>query len=77
MFDGWGDRPFITAALVRSVETADAALRDGVDGIIVFWPFFRVMMQSHLTDEWNKTFLGEWNSMHEAGLLNDLPVQSH
>ena len=77
MFDGWGDRPFITAALVRSVETADAALRDGVDGIIVFWPIFRDMMQSHLTDEWNKTFLSEWNSMHDAGLLNDLPVQSH
>ncbi|MCH8235140.1 MAG: hypothetical protein IIC29_03335, partial [Chloroflexi bacterium] len=38
MFDGWVERPFITAALVRSVETADAALRDGVDGIIVFWP---------------------------------------
>ena len=77
MFDGWGDRPFITAALVRSVETADAALRDGVDGIIVFWPIFRDMMQSHLTDEWNKTFLDEWNSMHDAGLLTGLPVQSH
>jgi transaldolase len=77
MFDGGGDRPFITAALVRSVETADAALRDGVDGIIVFWPIFRDMMQSHLTDEWNKTFLDEWNSMHDAGLLTGLPVQSH
>jgi transaldolase len=76
MFDGWGDRPFITAALVRSVETADAALSDGADGIIVFWPVFKEMMQSHLTDEWNKNFLDEWNSMHEAGLLNDLPVQS-
>jgi len=35
------------------------------------------MMQSHLTDEWNATFLGEWNAMNDAGLLNDLPVQSH
>jgi len=35
------------------------------------------MMQSHLTDEWNKTFLDEWNSMHDAGLLTGLPVQSH
>jgi transaldolase len=77
MFEGWADRPFITAALVRSVETAEAALSDGADGIIVFWPVFRDMMQNHLTDEWNKTFLGEWNSMNEAGLLNDLPAQSH
>ncbi|MDA0595942.1 MAG: hypothetical protein O2921_02145 [Chloroflexi bacterium] len=77
MFDGWADRPFITAALVRSIETADAALRDGVDGIIVFWPVFRDMMKNHLTDEWNNTFLDQWNSMNEAGLLKDLPVQSH
>ena len=75
MFDGWSDRPFITAALVRSVETADAALRDGADGIIVFWPIFKDMMQSHLTDEWNKTFLDEWNSMYDATLLEGLPVQ--
>ena len=75
MFDGWVERPFITAALVRSVDTADAALRDGADGIIVFWPVFRDMMQSHLTDEWNKTFLGEWNAMHEAGLLDGVPVR--
>ena len=77
MFDGWADRPFITAALVRSVETADIALSAGADGIIVFWPVFRDMMQSHLTDECNATFLNEWNSMNDAGLLNDLPVQSH
>ena len=77
MLDGWEDRPFITAALVRSVETADAAFRDGADGIIIFWPILKDMMHSHLTDEWNKTFLDEWNSMHNAGLLNDLPVQSH
>ena len=77
MLDGWGDRPFITAALVRSVETAEAALRDGADGIIIFWPILEDMMQSHLTDEWNKTFLDEWNAMDDAGLLNDLPVQPH
>jgi transaldolase len=77
VFDGWADRPFITAALVRSVETADAALRDGADGIIVFWPIFRDMMRNHLTDEWNKTFLDEWNSMFDAGLLEGLPVQRH
>jgi len=77
MFDGWIERPFITAALVRSVETAEAALRDGADGIIVFWPVFRDMMQNHLTDEWNTTFLNEWNSMYDAGLLEGLPVQRH
>ena len=77
MLDGWADRPFITAALVRSVETAEAALRDGADGIIIFWPILKDMMQSHLTDEWNKTFLDEWNSMDDAGLLDDLPVQPH
>ena len=77
MFDGWADRPFITAALVRSVETAELAIADGADGIIVFWPIFRDMMQHHLTDEWNATFLNEWNSMNDAGLLKDLPVQSH
>lgn len=77
MFDGWVERPFITAALVRSVETAEAALRDGADGIIVFWPVFRDMMQSHLTDEWNTTFLNEWNSMYDAGFLKGLPVQRH
>ena len=29
MFSGWGQRPFIMAALIRSVETAHAAFRDG------------------------------------------------
>ena len=77
MFEGWAERPFITAALVRSVETADAALRDGADGIIVFWPVFKDMMQNRLTDEWNTTFLGEWDSMHDAGLLEGVPVQNH
>jgi len=77
MFEGWADRPFITAALVRSVETAEAALSDGADGIIVFWPVFKDMIESHLTDEWNKTFLDEWNSMNDAGLMKDVPVQLH
>lgn len=77
MFDGWADRPFLTAALVRSVETAELALADGADGIIVFWPIFRDMMKSKLTDEWNATFLNEWNEMHDAGLLEGIPVQRH
>jgi transaldolase len=76
MFDGWANRPLITAALVRSTDTAYRALKDGADGIIVFWPVFRDMMQNHLTDEWNKTFLDNWNQMHSAGLLKGVPVKA-
>ena len=74
MFSGWEQRPFITAALVRSAETAHAALRDGADGIIIFWPLLKEMMQHPLTDEWNKTFMDNWVAMHESGLLKGLPV---
>lgn len=74
MFDGWEDRPYITAALVRSVETAEACFRDGADGIIIFWPIFRDMMLSKLTTEWNTTFLDQWNQMYDAGLLEGIPV---
>lgn len=77
MFDGWDDRPYITAALVRSVETAEACLRDGADGIIIFWPIFRDMLQSKLTTEWNATFLDQWNQMYDAGLLEGVPVKRH
>lgn len=76
MLENWAERPFITAALVRSVETAEAAIADGADGIIVFWPIFRDMMNHHLTDEWNSTFLNEWNDMNKSGLLQDLPIRS-
>ena len=72
-FSGWDQRPYITAALVRSTDTAHAAIRDGADGIIVFWPIFEEMLQNKLTDEWNTTFLNEWNAMHEAGLLEGVP----
>ena len=75
LFDGWENRPFLTAALVRSVDTAYQALKDGSDGIIVFWPIFRDMMQNHLTDEWNKIFLDEWNSMVDAKLMKGIPIQ--
>ena len=78
VFAGWDQRPFITAALVRSTDTAHAALRDGADGIIVFWPIFEQMMQSKLTDEWNTIFLNEWNAMDDAGLLAGVPYsQGH
>lgn len=74
MFRGWEQRPLVTAALVRSVDTAYAALRDGADGIIIFWPVLRDMMQHRLTDEWNKTFLDNWEQMRVAGQLKGLPV---
>ena len=74
MFSGWEHRPFITAALVRSVDTAYAALRDGADGIIIFWNVFAELMEHPLTDQWNRTFMDEWQQMHNAGYLNGVPV---
>jgi transaldolase len=75
-FSGWSERPFITAALVRSVDVAYRAFRDGADGIIIFWPILGEMMQHPLTDQWNQTFKTEWEKMHEAGLLKGVPVRS-
>ena len=71
-FYGWENRPFITAALVRSVTTAHKAIMDGADGIIIFWPIFEEMIKSKLTDEWNKIFLDNWNGIYEAGNLKDI-----
>lgn len=76
MFRNWEHRPYITAALVRSVETAYETLRDGADGIIIFWTVFRDMMEHPLTDQWNKTFMDEWISMYDGGLLQGLPVKT-
>ena len=72
---GWERRPLIMAALVRSVETAYAALRDGADEIVIFWPVFRDMLLHPLTDTWNKTFMDEWQEMDAAGKLADLPIR--
>ena len=77
IFADWAQRPHITAALVRSKDTAEAALRDGADGIIVFWPIFEEMLQARFTDEWNTTFLNEWNEMYDAGLLEGVPYSKH
>lgn len=74
MFSGWEHRPYITAALVRSVDTAYAALKDGADSIIVFWPIFEEMMRHPLTDHWNQTFLDEWVAMRDAGLTEGVPI---
>lgn len=76
MFNGWENRPYITAALVRSVDVAHRALRDGADGIIIFWNILEQMMQHPLTATWNTTFMDEWKAMHKAGLLEDVPVSS-
>ena len=75
MFAPWRQRPFVTAALVRSVETATAALAGGADGIIVFWPIFRDLLEHPLTATWNDTFAGEWRQMQEAGLLEGVVRQ--
>ena len=75
MFSGWQRRPLIMAALVRSPETAYAALREGADEIVIFWPVFRDMLQHPLTDQWNKTFMDQWQSMEYTGKLQDLPVR--
>ena len=75
MFAPWRQRPFVTAALVRSVETATAALAAGADGIIVFWPIFRDLLEHPLTATWNDTFAGEWRQMQEAGLLDGVVRQ--
>ena len=69
MFKGGDQRPYITAALIRSPETAYAALRDGADGIVIFWTVYKEMMSHPLTDQWNKTFLDECEEMNESGLL--------
>ena len=69
MFNGWENRPYITAALVRSVETAHLALNDGADGIIIFWNVYQEMLSHPLTKEWNDIFLDEWKQMEHSGML--------
>ncbi len=75
VFGGWEQRPFIQAALVRTVETAHAAFRDGADELVTMWTVYRDMMEHPLTDKWNKTFMDEWVDMHENGMLEGLPVK--
>ncbi len=75
MFDGWEQRPFIMAALVRTVDTAYAAFRDGADELVTMWSVYRDMMDHPLTTQWNKIFMDEWLDMHDNGLLDGVPVQ--
>jgi transaldolase len=77
MFAGWEQRPFIMAALVRTVETATAAFRDGADELVTMWTVYRDMMDHPLTAQWNKIFMDEWLDMHEKGLLKGVPVKPH
>ena len=77
MFKGWQQRPYIMAALIRTVETAHAAFRDGCDELVTMWTVYRDMMDHPLTEQWNKTFMDEWADMHENGLLEGVPVRSH
>ena len=74
MFSGWEHRPFVMAALVRTVETAYAAFRDGADELVTMWTVYRDMLEHPLTDIWNKTFMDQWLEMHEAGKLEGVPV---
>lgn len=74
MFNGWTQRPYIMAALVRSVETAHAAFRDGADELVTMWTVYRDMIDHPLTEEWNKIFMDEWVDMHKNGLLEGVPV---
>ena len=74
-FRGWEHRPFIMAALVRSVETAHAAFRDGADELVTMWTVYRDMLEHPLTEIWNKTFMDEWLEMHEDGKLSGVPVK--
>ena len=74
MFRGWEQRPYVMAALVRSVDTAYAAFLDGADELVTFWMVYRDMMEHPLTDIWNKTFMDEWLEMHQTGMLEGIPV---
>ena len=59
-------------SLVRSVTTAHKAIKDGADGIIIFWPIFEEMIRSKMTDEWNKIFLDNWNDIYDSGNLDGI-----
>ena len=73
-FKNWEDRPKITAALVRSPDVANSAIKDGADGIIIFWPVYEEILKNPLTDKWNKIFMDEWKTMNKHGHLDDLPT---
>ena len=75
VFGGWEQRPFIMAALVRTVETAYAAFRDGADELVTMWTVYRDMMDHPMTAQWNEVFMDAWQDMDRNGLLEGVPVQ--
>ena len=75
VFGGWEQRPFIMAALVRTVETAYAAFRDGADELVTMWTVYRDMMHHPMTEQWNKVFMDAWQDMDRHGLLEGVPVR--
>jgi len=75
VFGGWEQRPFIMAALVRTVETAYAAFRDGADELVTMWTVYRDMMDHPMTSQWNKVFMDAWQDMDRNGLLEGVPVR--
>ena len=75
IFKNWEDRPKITAALVRTPDVASSALRDGADGIIIFWPVYEEILKNPLTEKWNEIFMDEWKAMNKHGHLDDLPTK--
>ena len=74
-FKKWDNGPKITAALVRSVDVAYSAIKNGADGIIIFWAVYKELIENPLTDKWNKLFLDQWNDMFDAGNLKGLPIK--
>ena len=75
VFGDWEQRPFIMAALVRTVETAYAAFRDGADELVTMWTVYRDMMDHPMTKQWNKVFMDAWQDMDRNGLLEGVPVR--
>ena len=74
VFGGWEQRPFIMAALVRTVETAYAAFRDGADELVTMWTVYRDMMDHPMTAQWNQIFMDAWQDMDRNGLLEGVPI---
>ncbi len=75
VFGGWEQRPFIMAALVRTVETAYAAFRDGADELVTMWTVYRDMMDHPMTAQWNRVFMDAWQDMDRNGLLEGVPAR--
>ena len=75
VFGAWEQRPFIMAALVRTVETAYAAFRDGADELVTMWTVYRDMMDHPMTAQWNKVFMDAWQDMDRNGLLKGVPIR--